>query len=80
VLRFGLDHKADIGADILEQRVDGSRFILSTPHGDAEVALPLPGRHNIANALAASAIALALDVPSTPSSKDWRRHWRWKVG
>jgi UDP-N-acetylmuramoyl-tripeptide--D-alanyl-D-alanine ligase len=63
VLRFGLDHKADIGADILEQRVDGSRFILSTPHGDAEVSLPLPGRHNIANALAASAIALALDVP-----------------
>jgi UDP-N-acetylmuramoyl-tripeptide--D-alanyl-D-alanine ligase len=63
VLRFGLDHKADVGADILEQRVDGSRFILSTPHGDAEVSLPLSGRHNIANALAASAIALALDVP-----------------
>jgi UDP-N-acetylmuramoyl-tripeptide--D-alanyl-D-alanine ligase len=63
VLRFGLDHKADVGADILEQRVDGSRFVLSTPHGDAEVSLPLPGRHNIANALAASAIALALDVP-----------------
>lgn len=63
VLRFGLDHKADVGADILEQRVDGSRFVLSTPHGDAEVALPLAGRHNIANALAASAIALALDVP-----------------
>jgi UDP-N-acetylmuramoyl-tripeptide--D-alanyl-D-alanine ligase len=63
VLRFALDHKADVGADILEQRVDGSRFILSTSHGDAEVSLPLPGRHNIANALAASAIALALDVP-----------------
>jgi UDP-N-acetylmuramoyl-tripeptide--D-alanyl-D-alanine ligase len=63
VLRFGLDHKADIGAEILEQRVDGSRFVLSTPHGDAEVQLPLAGRHNIANALAASAIALALDVP-----------------
>lgn len=63
VLRFGLDHKADIGADILEQRVDGSRFVLSTPHGDAEVQLPLAGRHNIANALAASTIAIALDVP-----------------
>jgi UDP-N-acetylmuramoyl-tripeptide--D-alanyl-D-alanine ligase len=63
VLRFGLDHKADVGADILEQRVDGSHFVLSTPHGDAEVSLPLAGRHNIANALAASAIALALDVP-----------------
>ncbi|MFC3650204.1 UDP-N-acetylmuramoyl-tripeptide--D-alanyl-D-alanine ligase [Dyella humi] len=63
VLRFGLDHKADVGAEILEQRLDGSRFVLSTPHGDAEVQLPLPGRHNIANALAASSIALALDVP-----------------
>ncbi|GGA50182.1 UDP-N-acetylmuramoyl-tripeptide--D-alanyl-D-alanine ligase [Dyella nitratireducens] len=63
ILRFGLDHKADVGAEILEQRVDGSHFVLSTPHGDADVQLPLPGRHNIANALAASAIALALDVP-----------------
>jgi UDP-N-acetylmuramoyl-tripeptide--D-alanyl-D-alanine ligase len=63
VLRFGLDHKADIGADILDQRVDGSHFVLSTPQGDADVQLPLPGRHNIANALAAASIALALDVP-----------------
>jgi UDP-N-acetylmuramoyl-tripeptide--D-alanyl-D-alanine ligase len=63
VLRFGLDHRADVGADILEQRVDGSRFVLGTAHGDAEISLPLPGRHNIANALAAAAVALALDVP-----------------
>jgi len=63
VLRFGLDHKADVGADILDQGIDGSRFVLSTPQGDAEVSLPLPGRHNIANALAAAAVALALEVP-----------------
>ena len=31
VLRFGLDHPADVGADIIEQRVDGSHFVLSTP-------------------------------------------------
>ena len=62
-LRFGLDHKADIGADIIDQRVDGSHFVLSTPVGDADVHLPLAGRHNIANAMAAAAIALALDVP-----------------
>jgi UDP-N-acetylmuramoyl-tripeptide--D-alanyl-D-alanine ligase len=62
-LRFGLDHAADVGADIVEQRVDGSRFVLSTPNGDAEVSLPLPGRHNIANALAAAGVALALEVP-----------------
>ena len=63
VLRFGLEKPADVGADVIEQRVDGSRFVLRTPHGDAEVALPLPGRHNIANALAATAVALALQVP-----------------
>ncbi len=63
VLRFGLDHPADVGAEIIEQRLDGSHFVLSTPQGDIEVRLPLPGRHNIANALAASAVALALEVP-----------------
>ena len=65
VLRFGLEHKADVGADIVEQRADGSRFVLSTPVGDIEVELALPGRHNVANALAAASIALALDVPLT---------------
>lgn len=63
VLRFGLDHPADVGADIIELGMDGSRFVLSTPHGDDEVRLPLPGRHNIGNALAATAVALALEVP-----------------
>ncbi|MCP1373904.1 UDP-N-acetylmuramoyl-tripeptide--D-alanyl-D-alanine ligase [Dyella lutea] len=63
ILRYALDHSADVGAEIVEQRVDGSRFVLSTPMGDADVSLPLAGRHNIANALAAAAVALALDVP-----------------
>lgn len=63
VLRFGLGAQVDVGAAILEQRVDGSRFVLRTPAGEAEVTLPLAGRHNVANALAATAIALALDVP-----------------
>jgi UDP-N-acetylmuramoyl-tripeptide--D-alanyl-D-alanine ligase len=63
VLRFGLDHASDVGADIIEQALTGSHFVLSTPQGDAEVRLPLPGRHNIANALAAASIALALAVP-----------------
>jgi len=62
-LRFGLDHPAEVVAEILEQRVDGSRFVLATPVGDAEVKLPLAGRHNIANALAAASLALALEVP-----------------
>jgi UDP-N-acetylmuramoyl-tripeptide--D-alanyl-D-alanine ligase len=63
VIRFGLDHRADVGADILELAANRSRFVLSTPVGDAEVSLPMPGRHNVVNALAATAVALALEVP-----------------
>ena len=63
IIRYALGSRAEVGADIVEQRFDGSFFVLSTPEGDAEVNLPLPGRHNIANALAASALALALAVP-----------------
>lgn len=42
---------------------EGSRFALITPRGQVDVLLPLPGRHNIANALAASALALAAGAP-----------------
>jgi UDP-N-acetylmuramoyl-tripeptide--D-alanyl-D-alanine ligase len=62
-LRFGLEQPADVRAGAIELRADGSRFMLHTPAGEAEVNLPLPGRHNVANALAATAVALALQVP-----------------
>ncbi|MDV5355213.1 UDP-N-acetylmuramoyl-tripeptide--D-alanyl-D-alanine ligase [Enterobacter asburiae] len=38
----------------------GTEFTLQTPTGNADVILPLPGRHNIANALAATALAMAV--------------------
>jgi len=38
----------------------GTEFTLQTPTGDVDVTLPLPGRHNIANALAATALAMAV--------------------
>ncbi|WP_033575430.1 UDP-N-acetylmuramoyl-tripeptide--D-alanyl-D-alanine ligase [Dickeya chrysanthemi] len=38
----------------------GTDFVLHSPMGDIAVTLPLPGRHNIANALAATALALAV--------------------
>jgi lipid II isoglutaminyl synthase (glutamine-hydrolysing) len=43
--------------------VRAARFTLHTPAGAAEVALPLPGLYNVYNALAAAALAHALDVP-----------------
>jgi UDP-N-acetylmuramoyl-tripeptide--D-alanyl-D-alanine ligase len=38
--------------------LQGSRFTLETPAGEVTVHLPLPGRHNAANALAAAAMAM----------------------
>lgn len=41
----------------------GTGFQLHTPVGTVPVQLPLPGYHNIANALAAAALSLAVDAP-----------------
>ncbi len=41
----------------------GTEFTLQTPTGDIEITMPLPGRHNIANALAATALAMAVGAP-----------------
>ncbi|MBV6521488.1 MAG: UDP-N-acetylmuramoyl-L-alanyl-D-glutamate--2,6-diaminopimelate ligase [Gemmatimonadaceae bacterium] len=41
----------------------GSRFVLETPAGAAEVSLPLIGDFNVMNALAAAAAAWALGIP-----------------
>jgi UDP-N-acetylmuramyl tripeptide synthase len=49
-----------------EVRLEGvraARFLLRTPAGEAEVALALPGLYNVYNALAAAALASALDIP-----------------
>jgi UDP-N-acetylmuramyl tripeptide synthase len=42
--------------------VRGARFTLGTPAGEAEIVLTLPGLYNVYNALAAAALATALDV------------------
>ncbi len=43
--------------------VRSARFTLSTEEGDAEVKLALPGLYNVYNALAAAALAVALEIP-----------------
>ncbi|HEX6832161.1 MAG TPA: UDP-N-acetylmuramoyl-tripeptide--D-alanyl-D-alanine ligase, partial [Rudaea sp.] len=62
VLRFGLEQRADVYAEI-HALAERSHFTLFTPAGSTDVVLPLAGRHNVLNALAASAIALAFEVP-----------------
>ena len=62
MVRFGLDHAADVRAEIGVLGAK-SQFTLLAPNGRVDVVLPLAGRHNVQNALAAAALALALDVP-----------------
>jgi hypothetical protein len=63
VFRFGLENDADVRAEDIAGDAERSRFRLVTPAGSAAIALPLPGRHNVMNALAASALALAAGAP-----------------
>lgn len=60
LIRFGLDASADVGAHDIVLDADGSQFVLLTPEGTIDVALAMPGRHNVCNALAAAAMALAM--------------------
>jgi UDP-N-acetylmuramoyl-tripeptide--D-alanyl-D-alanine ligase len=53
VLRYGLENDADVRARDVRLEPAGSRFVLQTPAGRADIHLPLPGRHAVANALAA---------------------------
>ncbi|HJT99049.1 MAG TPA: UDP-N-acetylmuramoyl-tripeptide--D-alanyl-D-alanine ligase [Rhodanobacteraceae bacterium] len=61
-LRFGFANGAEVTATDLKLG-ERSAFTLVTPAGRTPVDLPLAGRHNVLNALAAAAVALALDVP-----------------
>jgi UDP-N-acetylmuramoyl-tripeptide--D-alanyl-D-alanine ligase len=62
VIRFGLDQPAEIRADIRKLGAQ-AQFRLQVASESVDVDLPLAGRHNVMNALAAAAVAHALDVP-----------------
>jgi UDP-N-acetylmuramoyl-tripeptide--D-alanyl-D-alanine ligase len=65
VVFFGHGPAAEVTAREIvdgEKGNEGSRFVLVTPAGSVPVVLPLPGKHNISNALAAAAAALAAGV------------------
>ena len=52
-----------IAHSVTLEGVRSARFTLSAPEGEAEVRLALPGLYNVYNALAAAALAVALDIP-----------------
>ena len=59
-LTFAVGEPADYSASNLRCGRSGCSFTLSTPEGERELMLPMPGRFNVANALGALAAVHAL--------------------
>jgi UDP-N-acetylmuramoyl-tripeptide--D-alanyl-D-alanine ligase len=64
LITFGIEADADVYARNIVAGAGGSSFDLFLPGGEIDVALPLSGLHNVRNACAAAAIAVAagLDI------------------
>ena len=64
VRTFGIDVPADVTATRVEHRgLDGISAELHTPLGDAPLRTPLLGLGNLANVLAAAAVAVEFEIP-----------------
>lgn len=59
ILTFGLTADAQVTAKNIRLTATGNEFVLNCEKGDILIQLPLLGKHNIMNALAAGAVALA---------------------
>ena len=60
---FGLSKHADIRASALENSTTTISFRIHIPGGDIRVTLPVPGRFNVSNGLAAAAVGYCLGIP-----------------
>lgn len=62
-LTFGLGSGCSVTAHGVSPTLEGTTFTLKTPAGEVPARLPLVGAHNLRNALAAAASAIALGWP-----------------
>ena len=62
VRSFGIERAADVHAAVRQHGLE-TLLTLAAPEGKAEFRLPVPGRHNARNAVAAAAACLAAGVP-----------------
>lgn len=63
VLTFGLNSNADVRAEV-QYGLNGQQSVrLLTPQGEISFNFNVLGEHNVRNALAASAVAVALNIP-----------------
>ncbi|HEY3697736.1 MAG TPA: UDP-N-acetylmuramoyl-tripeptide--D-alanyl-D-alanine ligase [Spongiibacteraceae bacterium] len=63
VITFGLRAEAMVTARAIDRTANGTRFELQGPAGSAAIELQLLGTHNVRNALAAAAAAIAAGAP-----------------
>lgn len=64
VVTFGIDTEADVRAvEVVDRGIAGTTARLVTPDEAADLVVPLIGRGNLANVLAAAAVALEFGVP-----------------
>ncbi len=62
-LTFGIENKADVTATEIEAvELGRTRFNLQTSLGEFRAELPIPGRHNLMNALAAASVATCFGI------------------
>ncbi|MDC9725037.1 MAG: UDP-N-acetylmuramoyl-tripeptide--D-alanyl-D-alanine ligase [Gammaproteobacteria bacterium] len=62
---FALENEADITAHDLQIDATSSHFMVNLDGEFDYINLPLPGKHNVANALAAIAVTSAMNVPAS---------------
>ncbi len=65
VIDFGLAASAKVHGNYVPTAF-GSALTVTLPHGTLEIALQVPGEHNVMNALAAATTACALDISYVP--------------
>ncbi len=65
VVSYGASSAAVVRAEDVRVSAEGSYFIAHTPQGSIPMSLPLIGRYNVSNALAAigASLALGIDLP-----------------
>jgi UDP-N-acetylmuramoyl-tripeptide--D-alanyl-D-alanine ligase len=62
-LTFGIENQADVRAsDIDTSSLGKVTFSLKLPKGSIQATLPMSGRHNLSNALAAAAVGVAFEM------------------
>jgi UDP-N-acetylmuramoyl-tripeptide--D-alanyl-D-alanine ligase len=63
IISFSLENTSDISANNLNLLQNSSKFTLCAFNDQAEIDLPLPGKHNVLNALAATSACFAMKIP-----------------